>query len=212
MKSETLTIAQRLINLYRQQHVIIGGWKAVNPIFLQEANEEVLSLLEELPTGSLLVKHIRNLQKGITKIDSIAHELLPYGGAMEKKTKTNILSNKELEELYDALSEFTPDEEGLSLIKNLSSVKSFGKYWREEIKNSLSDSEFINIWNNVLKTDKAYTLWDNAREILSQEDNINEINKAKIQAELPEFETYLPLFGEDGIKLIEKLRLLVSSF
>ena len=94
MKSETLTIAQRLINLYRQQHVIIGGWKAVNPIFLQEANEEVLSLLEELPTGSLLVKHIRNLQKGITKIDSIAHELLPYGGAMEKKTKTNILSNK----------------------------------------------------------------------------------------------------------------------
>ena len=212
MKSETLTIAQRLINLYRQQHVIIGGWKAVNPIFLQEANEEVLSLLEELPTGSLLVKHIRNLQKGITKIDSIAHELLPYGGAMEKKTKTSILSNKELEELYDALSEFTPDEEGLSLIKNLSSVKSFGKYWREEIKNSLSDSEFINIWNNVLKTDKAYTLWDNAREILSQEDNINEINKAKIQAELPEFETYLPLFGEDGIKLIEKLRLLVSSF
>lgn len=212
MKSETLTIAQRLINLYRQQHVIIGGWKAVNPIFLQEANEEVLSLLEDLPTGSLLVKHIRNLQKGITKIDSIAHELLPYGGAMEKKTKTNILSNKELEELYDALSEFTPDEEGLSLIKNLSSVKSFGKYWREEIKNSLSDSEFINIWNNVLKTDKAYTLWDNAREILSQEDNINEINKAKIQAELPEFETYLPLFGEDGIKLIEKLRLLVSSF
>ena len=212
MKSKTLTIAQRLINLYRQQHVIIGGWKAVNPIFLQEANEEVLSLLEELPTGSLLVKHIRNLQKGITKIDSIAHELLPYGGAMEKKTKTNILSNKELEELYDALSEFTPDEEGLSLIKNLSSVKSFGKYWREEIKNSLSDSEFINIWNNVLKTDKAYTLWDNAREILSQEDNINEINKAKIQAELPEFETYLPLFGEDGIKLIEKLRLLVSSF
>lgn len=212
MKSETLTIAQRLINLYRQQHVIIGGWKAVNPIFLQEANEEVLSLLEELPTGSLLVKHIRNLQKGITKIDSIAHELLPYGGAMEKKTKTNILSNKELEELYDALSEFTPDEEGLSLIKNLSSVKSFGKYWREEIKNSLSDSEFISIWNNVLKTDKAYTLWDNAREILSQEDNINEINKAKIQAELPEFETYLPLFGEDGIKLIEKLRLLVSSF
>ena len=212
MKSETLTIAQRLINLYRQQHVIVGGWKAVNPIFLQEANEEVLSLLEELPTGSLLVKHIRNLQKGITKIDSIAQELLPYGGAMEKKTKTNILSNKELEELYDALSEFTPDEEGLYLIKNLSSVKSFGKYWREEIKNSLSDSEFINIWNNVLKTDKAYTLWDNAREILSQEDNINEINKAKIQAELPEFETYLPLFGEDGIKLIEKLRLLVSSF
>lgn len=211
MKSETLITAQRLINLYRQQHVIIGGWKAINPIFLQEANEEVLSLLKELPTGTLLAQHIRNLQKGITKIDSIAYELLPYGGAMEKKVKNSILSNEDFEELKTALLEFSPDEEGLSLIKNLSSVKKLGKHWQQEITNALSDNELLNIWNNVLKTDKAYTLWDNAKEILSQDDNINEINKAKIQAELPEFETYLPLFGEDGLKLLEKLRILVSS-
>ena len=210
MKSDIQIIAQRLINLYRQQHVITGGWKAVNPIFIKEASPQVLSLLKELPTGGLLAEHIENLKSGKTKIDSIETKLLPYGGAMEKKKEKSILSDDEKKELIEVLSRFSTDEEGLNLIKNLDFVKRLGKNWKELISQVLFDTELLNIWNLVLKTDKAYSLWDEAEEVLSKE-NIDEVNKAKIQAELPEFETYLPFFGDEGLKLLEKLRTLVSS-
>ena len=62
MNTKASTTAQRLLNLYRQEHVIFGGWAAVNQVFVDEATPDVLRELRELPTGKNLVKHIENLR------------------------------------------------------------------------------------------------------------------------------------------------------
>ena len=67
MKPKASTIAQKLLNLYRQAHVIIGGWGALNPIFVDEATPDVISELSNLPTGKMLAKHIENLNELSTK-------------------------------------------------------------------------------------------------------------------------------------------------
>ena len=64
MKAKASSIAQKLLNLYRQAHVINGGWAAVNRVLLDEATDEVLTELPELPTGKMLVQHIKNLREG----------------------------------------------------------------------------------------------------------------------------------------------------
>ena len=43
MKAKASVIAQKLLNLYRQAHVIVGGWGAVNRVFVDEATDEVLT-------------------------------------------------------------------------------------------------------------------------------------------------------------------------
>ena len=34
MKQHAHVIAQRLLNIYRQEHVLIGGWAAVNRVLI----------------------------------------------------------------------------------------------------------------------------------------------------------------------------------
>ena len=47
MKAKNVAVAQKLLNLYRQEHVIIGGWSAVNPVFINEATDDVIKELRE---------------------------------------------------------------------------------------------------------------------------------------------------------------------
>ena len=92
MPQQARTIAQRLLNLYRQAHVIDGGWAAVNKVFIAESNDpQVIAELETLPTGKKLVTHINNLRSGKTPMDSIDKDLLPYGGLM-----TGVVANASL--------------------------------------------------------------------------------------------------------------------
>ena len=65
MKAKNRATAQRMLNLYRQQHVIIGGWAAVNQVFVDEATDAVLQELMEMPTGKNLVRHMENLRQSI---------------------------------------------------------------------------------------------------------------------------------------------------
>ena len=83
MKEKASVVAQKLLNLYRQEHVIFGGWAAVNQVFVDEATPDVLRELRDLPTGKNLIRHIENLRSGKTPMDSIERELLPYGGMMD---------------------------------------------------------------------------------------------------------------------------------
>ena len=47
MPQQAHIIAQRLLNLYRQEHVIEGGWAAVNKVFIAESNnDQVIAELE----------------------------------------------------------------------------------------------------------------------------------------------------------------------
>ena len=52
-------------------------------------------------------------------------------------------------------------------------------------------------------------MWDEAQQLVSE--TLTERNRAQIQADMPEFETYLPMFGDAGNELLSKLRTFMSS-
>ena len=210
MKTKPGIIAQKLLNLYRQQHVILGGWTVVNQIFVNEADASVLAELKTMPTGQMLVQHIENLRNRKTPMDSVAIDLLPYGGMIGSPIARNDLSGPEIEELRVALANFVPDLNGLSRIQSSGVVRKFGAEWQVAIQSALANyPELQNQWGIVIKTARAYQLWQSANDILSTP--ISDRTRAQVQADLPEFETYLPMFGDTGNDILSKLRVFVSS-
>ena len=212
MQQQAHTIAQRLLNLYRQAHVIEGGWTAVNKVFIAESNDaQVISELENMPTGKKLVAHINNLRSGKTPMDSIDKDLLPYGGFMSSDSKSNAsLTENEINQLKLLLDEFQPTTDNLNTIKQLPFVQKFGNDWIDSIESAIAfDKDMISKWKTVAQTDKAYRIWDTAKELVSE--TLTERNRAQIQADMPEFETYLPMFGDTGNEMLSKLRTFMSS-
>ena len=211
MKPRASVVAQKLLNLYRQAHVIIGGWPVLNPVFVEESTPDVLGALAELPTGKLLVQHIENLKSGKTPMDSIERELLPYGGLMEETLLNVQIKPSDWQELIAAINDFTPDQDGLHRLMDVKIIKSYGEQWLNVVRSALAahHPELLQQWAIVDQTYNAYKRWDLANELLSQP--INERTRAEIQADMFEYETYLPMFGDDGKKLLEKLRNFVSS-
>ncbi len=211
MNVKTSTIALKLLNLYRQEHVIIGGWATVNPVFVNEATDDVMAELRDMPTGKMLVRHIENLRSGKTPMDSIDPELLPYGGMMTAEDVATIkLSPEQWRELENALQNFTPDQDGLNSFMSLGVVREFGEEWQTAIRSILNARpQLLNQWNIVNQTYNAYRLWDMAHEIIANP--ISERARAQVQADMLEYETYLPMFGDAGVELLAKLRTFVSS-
>lgn len=211
MNVKTSTIALKLLNLYRQEHVIIGGWATVNPVFVNEATDDVMAELRDMPTGKMLVRHIENLRSGKTPMDSIDPELLPYGGMMTAEDVATIkLSPEQWRELENALQNFTPDQDGLNSFMSLGVVREFGEEWQTAIRSILNARpQLLNQWNIVNQTYNAYRLWDMAHEIIANP--ISERARAQVQADMLEYETYLPMFGDAGAELLAKLRTFVSS-
>jgi len=211
MQQQAHIIAQRLLNLYRQAHVIEGGWAAVNKVFIAESNDaQVITELENLPTGKRLVAHINNLRSGKTPMDSIDKDLLPYGGLMSGATGNVSLTQEEIKQLKQALDSFQPTPESLDVIKNLPFVKKFGNDWVDDIRSAIAfDNDILTKWRTVAQTDKAYKIWNSAKELLSE--TLTERNRAQIQADMLEYETYLPMFGDAGKEVLSKLRTFMSS-
>ena len=211
MKPKASVVAQKLINLYRQAHVIIGGWSAVNPIFVAEATSDVMAVLPELPTGRFLAQHIANLKSGKTPMDSIERELLPYGGMMAESAMNIDMNTTDWNALISAITNFTPDQDGLNTILNLDIIKSFGAEWLNTVRAALSNKhpELLQQWAIVNQTYNAYNRWNLANQILAQP--INDRARAEIQADMFEYETYLPMFGDAGMELLGKLRNFIRS-
>lgn len=211
MQQQAHIVAQRLLNLYRQAHVIVGGWAAVNRVLISESNDaQVIKELSNLPTGQKLVEHINNLKSGKTPMNTIDNDLLPYGGTMSGQEINVSISKEEIEQLKRLLEHFEPTLDGLNEIKNLPFVKNFGNDWIEDIKSSLAgDNTALAQWDNVVRTNRAYQMWDEAQQLVSE--TLTERNRAQIQADMPEFETYLPMFGDAGNELLSKLRTFMSS-
>lgn len=211
MPQQAHIIAQRLLNLYRQEHVIDGGWAAVNKVFIAESNDEsVIAELENMPTGKKLVAHINNLKNKKTPMNSINKDLLPYGGLMSGIEVSISLSDSEFSELKDALNKFKPTLDDLNTIKNMPFVRKFGNDWAQDIKAAIvGDADLSEKWRTVIQTDRAYKVWDSAQELLSE--TLTERNRAQIQADMPEYETYLPMFGDDGKEMLTRLRTFMSS-
>lgn len=211
MQQHTLVTAQRLLNLYRQEHVINGGWAAVNEVFLRESSDNgVMDALSSLPTGAKLVKHIENLRSGKTPMDSIENDLLPYGGMMFGTEAEISLTPDEIHQLKIALDSFETNPAGLDKIKKLPFVQKFGSDWVDDIKSALADNnELLAKWDTVVRTARAYQAWDLAQQLVSEP--LTERSRAKIQADILEFETYLPMFGDTGKEMLAKLRTFLSS-
>lgn len=210
MKAKASATALKLLNLYRQAHVIVGGWTALNPIFIAEANDDVLKELRELPTGKNLVQHIENLRSGKTQMDSIDRDLLPYGGMMGDATPPIILTQAQWKELESGLEFFTPDQSGLNAFLTMDVVRSFGDEWLVAIRTVLSERpHLLDKWKIVRQTYNAYRLWDMAHEIIANP--ISDRVRAQVQADMPEYETYLPMFGDEGAELLGKLRTFISA-
>ena len=210
MQQHIVVTAQRLLNLYRQEHVITGGWAAVNQVFLQESDEEdVLTALSALPTGDKLVEHINNLRSGKTPMDSIDNNLLPYGGMMFGAEINSSLTEDEIQELQNMLDDFAPNPENLDKIKRLPFVQKFGSGWIDDIKTALAgNNDLLTKWDTVSRTARAYNNWDNAQKLISEP--TTERNRALIQANMLDFEMYLPMFGETGQEMLSKLRAVIS--
>ncbi|MCR5194562.1 MAG: hypothetical protein K6B71_03520 [Alphaproteobacteria bacterium] len=210
MKAKASAVAQKLLNLYRQEHVIVGGWAAVNRVFIAEATQEVISELHDLPTGKMLVAHIANLHNGTTPMDSIARELLPYGGLMAETSLSVSLSDQELTQLTDAINEFSPDRNGLKKFVQTPIILHFGEEWVVAARNALAGkSELLEKFDKIVRNKTAYDLWDSAKEIINNP--INDRVRAQLQVDMPEYETYLPMFGDAGYELLNKLRNFTSS-
>ncbi|MDR1206880.1 MAG: hypothetical protein LBK26_00490 [Rickettsiales bacterium] len=215
MKEKNSIIAARLLNLYRSAHVIDGGWRAVNAVFISDANADVLEELKKLPNGGKLAQHIRNLQDGKTPVNSISHELMPYGGMMESApvdgddAPTGI-SDDDLKEIESALENFKPDQEHLDAIRGLPSVRQFGDRWLAGIRVTIAGRpDLLDKWRIVYSADRAFSLWSRANEILSWTPSAR--TRAEVQADMPEYETYLPMFGDAGKEMLVKLRAFISS-
>lgn len=210
MKTTASVVAQKLLNLYRQEHVIFGGWAAVNRVFVDEADLDVIRELRALPTGKMLIQHIENLRSGKTPMDSIERELLPYGGQMAQIVPQIQLTNDEWSELQNGIDNFTPDNDGLTRIQNLPVIKKFGDEWPVAIRAALAvHPELMDKWNVITKTYRAYYLWHVASDMLNEP--LSERARAQLQADMPEYETYLPMFGESGDELLHKLRTFIST-
>lgn len=211
MQQQAHMIAQRLLNLYRQAHVIVGGWSTVNQVFINESNDEqVIAELSNLPTGNRLISHINNLRSGKTPMNSIDKDLLPYGGLMFGRTMSVSLSDDEIEQLRNVLNQFQPNPDSLAAIKQMPLVQRFGNTWIDDIKSAIAfDQDMTAKWDIVTRTNNAYHIWDLAKQLLSN--TLTERHRAQIQADMPEFETYLPMFGEAGNEMLTKLRSFLSS-
>jgi len=191
-----------LLNLYRQQHVIFGGWAAVNRVFVDEAAPDVIAELKHLPTGTLLAQHIANLR--------IERDLLPYGGRMADTIATVPLTPDEWTELERGIGAFTPDQDGLERLQSLNVVKKFGEEWLVGISAALSGKPaLLEKWSIISETARAYFLWKVANDLLDAP--LSDRSPAQLQADMPEYETYLPMFGDAGTELLTRLRTFVSS-
>ena len=210
MNTKANIIALRLLNLYRQEHVIIGGWAAVNPIFVNEATDDVIKELREMPTGKSLIQHIENLRSGKTNMDSINPELLPYGGQMMESISSVALTGAQWTELENAIIEFTPDQTGLDKFVGLGIIKNFGNEWPVALRAVLTQRpQLMQKLETIIKTYNAYKYWGIASEIVNTP--LTERVRAQVQADMPEYETYLPMFGDAGNELLAKLRTIISS-
>ena len=211
MQQQAHMIAQRLLNLYRQAHVINGGWAAVNQVLLNESSDaQVIAELENLPTGKNLVQHINNLRSGVTPMNSIDDDLLPYGGMMAESETVPDMVPTELQELISAIDSFDPSQEGVNRFMDTPLIKKFGDDWVLMSKNALSnDPETLRKFDDIVRISRAYQLWASANEILAKP--ITERIRANLQVDMPEYETYLPMFGNDGKELLRRLHGLTSS-
>ncbi|MBR4316072.1 MAG: hypothetical protein IKP65_03780 [Alphaproteobacteria bacterium] len=73
-----VAIGKKYLNIFHQLHVIKAGIEALNKDFVS-LPDDVLAILPELSGGSKFYQHIKNLKEGVTPMNKIDADLLPFG-------------------------------------------------------------------------------------------------------------------------------------
>jgi hypothetical protein len=120
------------------------------------------------------------------------------------------LNDAQMSALVDAIDNFIPTQQGLDIFMSKPIVQRFGEEWVNAIGAIVqTKSDLQEKWKSVVQTYNAYRLWDSANNIISTP--LTERVRAQVQAEMPEYETYLPMFGDAGTELLNKLRNFISA-
>ncbi|MGN0929185.1 MAG: hypothetical protein ACI4N3_00925 [Alphaproteobacteria bacterium] len=77
-KERAIAVGKKYLNLFHQLHVITAGLTVLNKEFIA-LPDDVVEILPELAGGAKFRQHIQNLKDGITPIDKIDFDLLPFG-------------------------------------------------------------------------------------------------------------------------------------
>jgi hypothetical protein len=120
------------------------------------------------------------------------------------------LTSAQWQELENAINSFSPNQQGLQNFLALDIVHSFGDQWINAIKAAIYEKKDLQEkWQIIEKTYNAYRLWNTANELVDTP--LSDRKRAEVQADMPEYETYLPMFGDTGTELLEKLRNAIST-
>ena len=135
-----IAIGKRYLNIFHQLHVIKAGIEALNKDFVS-LPDDVLKVLPELSGGSKFYQHIKNLKEGVTPMDKIDADLLPFG--------KDVFDNQELFLEYTDFSRPTvskPLEDDTAVVETKSEPK-------VEVPSSVSDD--IKVLFDLIRDFKA---------------------------------------------------------
>ena len=226
--------ARRAINIFRQLHVIEAPLKELNERFLS-LDSDAVALLPSMPGGAQLYSHIQNLANGLTPLDKIDPDLLPFGAEVfeDKKlymqftdfdkesyvptpppvnfkhvAETKAAAVDPMEQVWVALRGFDGSAEKLEAFKALAVVRSFGDNWRVEIAERIPMSALAD-WEHLGKLFEELVTLDDAliawTAVSQFVKNPSPAARTAITPMLAEYKARIALFGQAGETLKAKL-------
>ena len=233
-------LARRAINIFRQLHVIDAPLKELNKKFLS-LDSDAVALLPEMPGGVKLYSHIQNLIGGLTPMDKIDPDLLPFGKevfedkklyaeftdfdkdsyipappkvALKHASETKAKAADPMEPVWAALRDFNGEAERLEVFKALPAVKAFGDNWRLEVAERIPMSALPD-WDRLGKIfEEMITLDDGLvawKAVSTFVKNPTPAARKAIAPMLAEYKARLALFGAAGETLKARLDEVVGA-
>lgn len=150
-REKALFTGRQYLNLFHQLHVIEAGLLTLNKEFIA-LPDDVVNILPELPGGVKFKQHILNLKNGITPIDKIDPDLLPFG-------KEVFLDDA----LYEKYTSFQPLKGNLKQEKKENNIEN-----RAENKPSIQDN---------LDLDNSKAIFDYIRGFQNTPKHLEEFKK-----------------------------------
>ena len=174
-KKEIDATAWRMLNIFRQFHVIEGGIASVNKYFIT-ADDDVINSIQAQPGGKKLAEHIRNLKTKKTSMNSINRYLLPFGEDVLLDLQD---ANKDV---YDKEADQPQEKKTDEEIK-----EAFADYKKTELKDI---PELTEVHDDVTAADAAIK----SEPIMNNVDNTSSTKEEKINTEknIPQFKPLIP--------------------
>lgn len=112
-----------------------------------------------------------------------------------------------IQDVLSSLENFSNDTKSLNEISNIAS-SFFGANWKFNLEMYISTmpkkekEKYLPLIRNILTFDRAVSLWITAQQVLKGARPLS----SDIMKNIEEYEEYLPKFGVEGVRLLEKLK------